>query len=190
MKSRLLLFAIHCLFFLNVTYAVEKNTFDENEKTIIGNSTNNDKYWYNGYLQGKMDGNGKPIDDAYKKNYPENDCLFEIQFSYLENPNQISPVLIYLNEVKSEKTLKSELIGAINKNLKSSVEFKSDGVDIFTVDKHIHVHADGKIVMFDIKNGTYANGTFRIFKAPEAASVIYKVRYQVLVEKLKKIFVN
>lgn len=190
MKLRILLIAFHCMFFLNATSATEKITSVENERTIIGNSTNNDKYWYGRYVQGTMDGNGEPINDSYKYIYPENDCSFEIRFSYLENINSNIPVYIYLNEINSEKTIKSNLIGFINKNIKSSVKFKPDGVDIYTVDKHIHVQEDGMIIMYDTKNGTYANGTIRLFQPSEAASVIYKVRYEVLVDKLKKIFIK
>ena len=190
MKLRILLIAVHCLLFLNSTHAVEKSTFVKNVRTIIGNSTNNDKYWYGRYVQGKMDGNGEPVNDSYKYIYPEDDCSFEIRFSYLEKQNSSIPVYIYLSEINSEKTIKSELIGSINKDIKSSVKFKSDGVDIYTTDKHIHVQEDGMIIMYETKDGTYANGIIRIFQPSEMESLIYKVRYQVLVDKLKKLFIN
>ena len=66
MKLRILLIAVHCLFFLNGTHAVEKSTFVKNVKTIIDNSTNNDNYWYGRYVQGKMDGNGEPVNNSFK----------------------------------------------------------------------------------------------------------------------------
>lgn len=95
---------------------------------------------------------------------------------------------IYINEINDNEIVKSEFIGSIYKDVKSSVEFKSDGVNIFTPNKHIHVHADGMIILYENIGETYANGTIRMFKPTEAASVIYKVRYDVLIDKLRKIF--
>lgn len=177
------------MFCVNVIYAKnsqQTETSDDNVM-IIGKSTNNDKYWYGRYVYAKMDNNGTPITDSYKYIYPKNDCSYEVRFSYIENSDTSSPVYIYLNEINDNGIIKSEFIGPIYKDVKSSVEFKSDGVNIFTLNKHIHVHADGMIILYENIGETYANGTIRMFKPTEAASVIYRVRYDVLIDKLRKI---
>lgn len=190
MKILKVLYAtIICIFCVHVIYAEnsQQAASSDNNVKIIGNSTNNDKYWYGRHVYTKMDSNGNPISDSYKYIYPENDCSYEVRFSYLENPDTKFPVYIYLNEINDNGIVKSEIIGLINKNIKSSVEFKSDGVNIFTPNKHIHVHADGMIIIYENISETYANGTCRMFIPTEAASVIYKVRYDVLIDKLRKI---
>lgn len=192
MKSRMLLIAINCLFFMHAAYAVEKMTSVIDEEEIIGKSDNNDKYWYGQYGQFMLDGNGKPIIDSYKDIYPENGCAYEIRFSYLDDTSSSLsvPVRIYLNEIETKtenntnKIIKSELIGFIIEGVKSSVKFSSDGVCIFTTDGQIVVRPDGFIIL-------YANETVRAFKpASQVHSEIYNVRYEVLVDKLQKILTD
>lgn len=191
MKKLKVLFAaiicFSCVYAVHAKSECKMASISNDDVKIIGKSTNNDKYWYGRYVYAKFDSNGNPITDSYKYIYPKNDCSYEIRFAYSENTNCKFPVYIYLNEINEKGVVKSELIGSINRNIKSSVKFKSDGVDIFTPDRYVHVHIDGMIILYETKNGSYANCINKIFNPTEAASVIYKVRYDVLIDKLKKV---
>lgn len=154
-----------------------------NSPSMRGISDNNDKYWYQKCGVFNMDANGKIIENSSKYIYPSNDCNFEIRFSYVGNDS--FPVYIYLNEIKDEKVIKSELIGIIH--TKSSVTLSSDKVSIFTPQNHVVVTSDGTILIYELSNGDYKKyGKARIFAPNALSSAIYGVRYGVLVKKLEK----
>ena len=190
MKSRLLLIAISFFVLLNPIQAESIISSLDGDVTNIGKSTNNDKYWYGRCVQGKRDANGAPIQDSFKYLYPENGCAYEICFSYSDDSNSSIAVYIYLNEIKDNKVFKSELLGTVIRGVDLGVKFNSDEIDIYDIGKtymHIKVRSDGVIALDEVKNGSIANGYFRIFQPSESATVVYNIRYGVLVDKLKQI---
>lgn len=59
---------------------------------------------------------------------------------------------------------------------------------ITKLEYHISVSSSGTIIIYNINNGSYANGNAKFFKPNEIAEVIYKARYDILIENLKKYF--
>lgn len=162
------------------------NNLSKNNTSIIGNSSNNDKYWFQSYTFGKLNSLGKPEENTFKVIKPTiNEGEFEVLFSYTDDPR--IPLNIYLNEVNSKgEPIKTEYLGSLLGSRKTSIEYKPDGVNIFLVDKHIHVHNDGMIIIYSIPGGTYANGDVRLFN-PGVMEPVYKVRYEVLKDKLRNL---
>lgn len=148
-------------------------------------SDNNDKFWYTQCLNCELDDNGNPVQSTIKSSFPSKG-MFEIQFVYSDSEN--IPVLIYLNEIDEGNIISSTQLGGLLKNAKSTVKFKDDTVNLFTANHHICVTKDGSIIVYYLNNGRYANGKTSIFEPNDIASVIYGVRYDVLVQKLKEIF--
>lgn len=148
-------------------------------------SENNDKYWYNYSLDGKFDSNGDIIQSSITKNVPASGS-FEIQFAYSDDEN--APVSIYLNTIDDEKVIASKKLGSIIKRVSGSVVYSSDKVDIFIPDYHICVLSDGNIIIYHLKNGEYKNAEVSMYQPNEVASMIYGIRYEVLVKKLKELF--
>lgn len=157
-------------------------------RTDNSKNPNNNKFWYPRYANVKMDEQGNPIKSAIRYVYPtEGANSFEIEFVYKENDS--NPVSVYLNEMKEgSKIVKSELIGAPFKSVRSSVEYKANSVNIYSAKYHISVSSSGTIIIYNINNGSYANGNAKFFKPNEIAEVIYKARYDILIENLKKYF--
>ena len=173
---------------------VYDNKMDENiaktqttARTDNSNNPNNNKFWYDKYVNGKMDSQGNPIKTSLKYMYPcDGANMFEIEFVYKDNNSM--PVSVYLNEIaKGGKIVKSELIAAPFKSVASSVKYKTNSVDIFSPKYHIHISSSGDVIIYDTNKGSYANGNTRYFKAGNAEP-IYKVRYEVLIRNLKKYF--
>lgn len=156
-------------------------------RTDNSKNPNNNKFWYPRYANIKMDSQGNPITSSMKYIYPiEGAKSFEIEFVYKENDS--NPVSVYLNEIKEgSKIVKSELIAAPLKSSASSVKYKTSSVNIFSPKYQISVSSSGNIIIYDISGGSYANRNTKFFKA-EAAEAIYKIRYNVLIENLKKYF--
>lgn len=157
-------------------------------RTDNSKNRNNNKFWYSRYANIKMDEQGNPIKSTIRYMYPtEGANLFEIEFVYKESDSM--PVHVYLNELAEDgKIVKSELIGAPLKSVPSSVEYKANGVNIYSPKYHISVSSSGTIIIYNINNGSYANGNAKLFKPNEIAEVIYKARYDILIENLKKYF--
>lgn len=149
---------------------------------------NNNKFWFPRYANVKMDEQGNPIKSAIRYVYPtEGAKSFEIEFVYKENDS--NPVFVYLNEInEGSKIVKSELIAAPFKSVRSSVKYKANSVNIYSPKYHISVSSSGTIIIYNINNGSYANGNAKFFKPNEIAEVIYKARYDILIENLKKYF--
>lgn len=157
-------------------------------RTDNSKNQNKNKFWYSRYANVKMDEQGNPIKSAIRYVYPtEGANIFEIEFVYKENDS--NPVFVYLNEIKEgSKIVKSELIGAPFKSVRSSVEYKANSVNIYSPKYHISVSSSGTIIIYNINNGSYANGNAKFFKPNEIAEAIYKGRYDILIENLKKYF--
>ena len=157
-------------------------------RTDNSKNPNNNKFWYPRYANVKMDEQGNPIKSAIKYVYPTDGAKsFEIEFVYKENDS--NPVFVYLNEInEGSKIVKSELIAAPFKSVQSSVKYKANSVNIYSPKYHISVSSSGTIIIYNINNGSYANGNAKFFKPNEIAEVIYKARYDTLIENLKKYF--
>jgi len=148
-------------------------------------SDNNDKYWYAQSVDCELDSNGNPIQSTIKKIYPTKGT-FEIQFAYSDNEN--IPVSIYLNEIEDGTVISSTKLGSLLKILDTSVKYSNDKVDLFLANHHICVIKDGTIIVYYLNNGQYGNGKTSLFQPNGITSVIYSVRYNVLIQKLKEIF--
>lgn len=157
-------------------------------RTDNSKNPNNNKFWFPRYANVKMDEQGNPIKSAIRYVYPtEGAKSFEIEFVYKENDS--NPVFVYLNEInEGSKIVKSELIAAPFKSVRSSVKYKANSVNIYSPKYHISVSSSGTIIIYNINNGSYANGNAKFFKPNEIAEVIYKARYDILIENLKKYF--
>lgn len=157
-------------------------------RTDNSKNPNNNKFWFPRYANVKMDEQGNPIKSAIRYVYPtEGAKSFEIEFVYKENDS--NPVFVYLNEInEGSKIVKSELIAAPFKSVRSSVKYKANSVNIYSPKYHISVSSSGTIIIYNINNGSYANGNAKFFKPNEIAEVIYKARYDILKENLKKYF--
>lgn len=156
-------------------------------RTDNSNNSNNNKFWYDKYANGKMDSQGNPIKTSLKYMYPcEGANMFEIEFVYKDDNSM--PVSVYLNEIaEGGKIVKSELIAAPFKSVASSVKYKTNSVNIFSPKYHINISSSGDVIIYDTNKGSYANGNTRYFKAG-IAEPIYNARYEVLIENLKKYF--
>lgn len=143
-------------------------------------STNNDKYWFSRYAISEK------AKDSFEWRYPKNeDSMFEVEFRHAVNPESTSfPISIYLNEIKDDQKVSSELITYIYKS--SSItwyEMKTDSVGLFSPTHHIVIKNDGTIIIFSIKDGKYTLPTM-CFQSSEGAKPIYSVRYDVLRSKV------
>jgi hypothetical protein len=156
---------------------------------VYGKSENNDCYWYQKCVYLELDSNEQPIKSKSKSLYPDcGDCMFEIQFDYAPNYKTAErPFTIYLNERNSEKgRVSSKIIGKVNRNIKSSVNYREDGVMIFVEGYQIVVTKKGVVIIYKIERGTKYKNTY-IFEPLDFQEPTYSVRYEVLLEKLKAI---
>ncbi|MBQ9218720.1 MAG: hypothetical protein IJ160_11195 [Muribaculaceae bacterium] len=154
-----------------------------------GESENNDCYWYGRCVYAEFNKNGRPIESKTKYMYPENDdCIFEIQFDYAPHYQKATyPITIYLNEASSEKgRVVKKKIGTVVRGIKSSVNYKSNAVSIFVEGYQITVTSDGKVLIYKVASGAIFKYCYQ-FEADDLMKPVYKVRYEVLLEKLKSI---
>lgn len=158
------------------------------EDSYPAGSTNNDCYWFTRYMYLEFDGDGQPIKGSSKYMYPKNDDNdYEIQFYYTSNyQTDDYPIIIYLNEIDNQdKKVSIKELGKVNRAIKSSVLFSQDDVSIFVKGYQITVTSDGTILVYKTENATYKNCLY--FKPSEMSAAVYKIRYKVLLEKLKSI---
>lgn len=156
---------------------------------VYGKSDNNDCYWYEKCVYLEFDSNGQPIESKAKFLYPNcGDCMFEIQFDYAPNYKTAeSPLTIYLNERNSEKgRVSSKIIGKVNRNIKSSVKYREDGIIIFVEGYQIVVTNKGMVIIYKTERGAKYINSYT-FKPLDFQEPVYSVRYEVLLEKMKTI---
>lgn len=151
-------------------------------------NSNNNKYWFNSCLGSSLDVNGKSIESSLEFVYPQKDNVFEIEIVY--HNNDTHPASVYLNEVDDNSNIvHSELLVDLFSRVQSSVEYTSNALNLFSTKYHVAFAADGScIIVYSLKDGYYANGSCKLFKADDIASSVYKVRYEVLYKYLKKYF--
>ncbi len=167
----------------------------DSKVVMIGESGRDDRFQYGFYGQANTDSNGNPTKDSFKFVDPKDEFgIFEICFSYSDKKSKF-PVHIYMNEQEldhNSKKLeycisKSEYIGSINRSDKSCVDINSDKVNIYVPGKHILIEEDGRIFIFEIPNGTYANSIVKCFEPTDLFDSTYKNQFKILVDKLKQI---
>lgn len=180
-------FLLLTLFNSSVSLA-QTSTLPKNHPNVKTESSSDDKFWYGRYVYADMDGSGKPIQSTMKYVRPTGGNVFEVQFAYSVNKSDLFPIYIYINETDGKTVLKSEWLGSLNRKVKECVVYKDDHVDLYTSNYHINVSNDGSITIFKTPNGKYANGILKAFKSNEVMGEMHKVRYKVLVEKLKQYF--
>lgn len=150
-------------------------------------SSNNDKYWYQNYMKFDFNKNGDLIKESAKYFYPTGNGTFEIMFDYSENSSSVFPVTIWLNtlEAGSGKTIKKEQIGAAHKDVRSTVKVSNKSISFFSLKYQVTVEEDGTIMIYNLLDGKYVS--VLLFKPNETISKIYKIRYQVLKDKMANI---
>lgn len=162
-------------------------------------SSNNDCFWYGRCVYGEFDKSGQELTESTTRYlYPKyEDCLFEIQFDYAQNYKDAKiPVEIYLNERGSNIGRVSSLkLGRLYRELSSSVEYKSDGINLFLREGDVYdnqyqltLMRDGTILLYQYsyENGAPRYLNCRIFE-PDFFEGVLSVRYEVQLEKLKNI---
>lgn len=148
---------------------------------------NNNRFWYARCMYMEYGSNGELDTGTARYIYPQNKELFEIQFVYSGNyENAAVPVEVYLHELDGQgKPVKSEKIVSLLRRLSSSVEFKPENVNLFGNNCQLTVGQDGTITLFRVENAEFKS--VKMFQPNESVKPIYKVRYEVLRERLSNI---
>lgn len=150
-------------------------------------NANNNKFWFRKCAYTSLDNEGNPINSTMQYQHPQQGNMFEVEVVYHDNNSH--PVDIYLNEIDANsKIVKSDLLVPLLTKHVTAVEYKDDGLNLYTAKYQVHFSGDGsRIIVWSLNNGLYSNGSAKIYNAGDAAPV-YEVRYRVLRDNLKKYF--